>query len=229
MASNPVSDEVVGPPVGARSVYVRGADPSLSAKGLRTRSRLIEAARTVFERDGFLEARVADISAEAGVSHGTFYTYFESKTEVFRVVISAVMELVWNSGYTRSESVQLTPRERIERSNRQFVHVYRNHGVMMALQEQVMGYDEGTRALRMEVRHRSVERVQHSIERMQAEGVVRSDVDAHLAAAALVSMVSNFCYFWLVMGEHEYDDETAIAMLTELWCSALHLGQAPPA
>ena len=33
-----------------------------SQKGVRTRARLIDAARVVFERDGFLTARIADIA-----------------------------------------------------------------------------------------------------------------------------------------------------------------------
>src|SRR5580698_7583907 len=50
-----------------------------SAKGRRTRARLLEAAKAVFERDGFLAARISDIAAEAEVSHGSFYHYFDSK------------------------------------------------------------------------------------------------------------------------------------------------------
>ena len=33
----------------------------------------------VFERDGYLEARLTDITAEAHCSTGSFYTYFDSK------------------------------------------------------------------------------------------------------------------------------------------------------
>src|SRR5688500_10413505 len=42
-------------------------------RGRRMRARLLAAAREVFERDGFLDARVTDISAAAGVAHGSFY------------------------------------------------------------------------------------------------------------------------------------------------------------
>ena len=57
-----------------------------SAKGVRTRARLLEAAREVFERLGFLDARVSDIVEAAGLSHGSFYHYFDSKEQVFREV-----------------------------------------------------------------------------------------------------------------------------------------------
>src|SRR4051794_2983245 len=60
----------------------------LTPRGRRTRSALVSAARAVFERDGFVGARVTDIAAHAGVAHGTFYTYFDSKEAVFRDVIA---------------------------------------------------------------------------------------------------------------------------------------------
>lgn len=200
---------------------------SLSPKGRRTRERLAAAARVVFERDGFLDARVADIAAEAGVAHGTFYTYFDSKTEIFRHVVADVMSLVWHVRESTDGSADLSPYEGIERANRHFVRVYRKNGAMLGLMEQAITYDDEIRQLRLAVRERSVERVRRSIERMQAGGSVRLDVDAAYAASALVSMVSNFVYFWLVMGEKDYDDEIVVQTLTKLWASALEMKLDP--
>jgi hypothetical protein len=45
-------------------------------RGQQTRRDITEAARRVFERDGYLDANVDDIVAEAGVARGSFYTYF---------------------------------------------------------------------------------------------------------------------------------------------------------
>jgi len=63
-----------------------------TAKGQRTREELVAAARRVFERDGYFGARVADITAEAGVAHGSFYTYFASRRDVFVAVMREVGE-----------------------------------------------------------------------------------------------------------------------------------------
>ena len=46
----------------------------------------------MFERDGFLDARITDIAATAGVATGSFYTYFTSKEDVFAAVIEEVNE-----------------------------------------------------------------------------------------------------------------------------------------
>jgi AcrR family transcriptional regulator len=199
----------------------------VSAKGRRTRERLLKAARVVFERDGFLDARVADIANEAGVAHGTFYTYFESKPEIFRTVVADVMAQVWYTRDSTDGDLAVPPYEAIERANRQFVRVYREHGAMLGLMEQAITYDKDLRDLRRMVRERSVERVRRSIQRMQDAGTVRNDVDAECASSALVSMVSNFVYFWLVMGEGDYDDERVVQTLTKLWASALEMKLEP--
>ena len=52
------------------------------------------AAKEIFERDGFLDARISDIAEQAGLSHGSFYHYFESKEAVFREVAAEVDELL---------------------------------------------------------------------------------------------------------------------------------------
>ena len=46
----------------------------------------------MFERDGFLDARITDITAAAGVAAGSFYTYFNSKEDVFAAVMDDVNE-----------------------------------------------------------------------------------------------------------------------------------------
>jgi hypothetical protein len=43
-----------------------------SARGTRTRTALVDGARVVFERDGFVAARITDITAQAGVATGSF-------------------------------------------------------------------------------------------------------------------------------------------------------------
>jgi AcrR family transcriptional regulator len=61
-----------------------GADGrALSARGTRTRQRLLEAAEAVFAEHGYHDASVVKITEAASVGQGTFYLYFASKQEVF--------------------------------------------------------------------------------------------------------------------------------------------------
>ena len=56
---------------------------TLSAKGIETRQRLLEAAEQVFGDLGYHDASIVKITEAAGVGQGTFYLYFSSKQEVF--------------------------------------------------------------------------------------------------------------------------------------------------
>jgi AcrR family transcriptional regulator len=66
---------------------VRAEASSLTARGERTRRRLLDAGEEVFGRRGYHEASIADITQGAGVAQGTFYLYFDSKRELMRAVV----------------------------------------------------------------------------------------------------------------------------------------------
>ena len=65
-----------------------GADGrELSARGIETRGKLLEAAEQVFGDLGFHEASIVKITEAAGVGQGTFYLYFATKKDVFDELI----------------------------------------------------------------------------------------------------------------------------------------------
>lgn len=58
-----------------------------TARGQKTLRRLIEAAAIEFGERGYHDAAITGITQRAGVALGSFYTYFESKEEVFRALV----------------------------------------------------------------------------------------------------------------------------------------------
>jgi AcrR family transcriptional regulator len=56
-------------------------------RGRKTVRKLLEAAAQEFGQRGYHEAAITGITARAGVALGTFYTYFESKEELFRALV----------------------------------------------------------------------------------------------------------------------------------------------
>jgi AcrR family transcriptional regulator len=58
----------------------------LRARGQRTRAALLRAGAEVLPARGYHETRVDDIVEAAGVSHGTFYRYFDSKDDFFKAL-----------------------------------------------------------------------------------------------------------------------------------------------
>lgn len=57
-------------------------------RGRRTREKLLQAAEIEFGEKGFHEAAVSGITYRAGVALGSFYTYFESKEEIFKALVT---------------------------------------------------------------------------------------------------------------------------------------------
>ena len=67
-----------------------GRAARIAARREEVRQGLLEAARQVFEELGYHPARVSDITSRAGVSHGLFYNYFDSKQDAFRELAETV-------------------------------------------------------------------------------------------------------------------------------------------
>ena len=61
-------------------------DAALPSRGQKTRQLLLDAGTMVLPARGYHDARVDDIVEAAGVSHGSFYRYFDNKEEFFRVL-----------------------------------------------------------------------------------------------------------------------------------------------
>jgi AcrR family transcriptional regulator len=59
-----------------------------TARGERTMRKLLNAALDEFGERGFSEGSIVGITQRANVALGTFYTYFDSKEDVFRELVS---------------------------------------------------------------------------------------------------------------------------------------------
>lgn len=59
-----------------------------TVRGKRTREKLLQAAEIEFGHKGFHDGSVSGITYRAGVASGTFYTYFESKEEIFQALVA---------------------------------------------------------------------------------------------------------------------------------------------
>ncbi len=52
---------------------------------------ILDAALSVFVTKGFASSRLDDVAAEAGISKGTLYLYFDNKAELFKEVVRQVL------------------------------------------------------------------------------------------------------------------------------------------
>jgi TetR/AcrR family transcriptional regulator, transcriptional repressor for nem operon len=55
----------------------------------RTRAKIVESARKLFNRHGFEQVSIDTIMSEAGLTRGGFYNHFESKDELYAAAVAS--------------------------------------------------------------------------------------------------------------------------------------------
>jgi AcrR family transcriptional regulator len=81
-------------PVMRRALQPDNVPHASNAAGRRALQTLLEAGRDRFVARGYHRTRVDDIAAAAGVSHGAFYHYFESRDQFAQVLAARAMRTV---------------------------------------------------------------------------------------------------------------------------------------
>jgi len=58
----------------------------------KTRARIVEAARILFNRDGFAEVTIDQVMASAGLTRGGFYNHFRNKEELYAEAVASFLD-----------------------------------------------------------------------------------------------------------------------------------------
>lgn len=183
-------------------------------RGRRTRAALLDAARQAFEQRGFDDCRMNDIADAAGVSHGTVYTYFDSKEEILGDVVDELLVELQDDLRTSASD----PMARIGEANRRYLRAYHDNNRLLAVVEQAaVTYPElGERLVAF--RQRYHQRVTTALRRLQEQRRVSEHLRPDVAATALCAMVEGFSRYWDGPLTDDID-----ATLTRLWVNALSL------
>ncbi|MEU1981716.1 TetR/AcrR family transcriptional regulator [Nocardia sp. NPDC019395] len=186
-------------------------------RGRETRRRLLEAAKEVFERDGFIHARITDICTAAGISHGSFYTYFVTKEEIFTEVADSVeVELLT----TEPAPEDTDPVQRVRLANEHYLRVYGANAKIMSVIHQVSTIDAEVRDIRLQRQNAFAQAIERRIHLLQESGEADTGIEPAYAAQALGGMVAHFTDH-LFNTENDFDLDTATEQLTRIWVNAL--------
>lgn len=86
-----------------------------------TRARIVESARELFNRKGFVDVSIDEIMARAGLTRGGFYSHFKAKEDLF---VEAVMQYMHFDPTTRWEGVYFDRNREGKARARQMVDAY---------------------------------------------------------------------------------------------------------
>ncbi|MHB8464283.1 MAG: TetR/AcrR family transcriptional regulator [Acidimicrobiales bacterium] len=163
----------------------------LTPKAEETRRALLDTALALFATNGYHATSVPDIVQAAGVGHGTFYEYFESRRAI---LLALVAELA--ARRPPSLASERLP-ERIRSEIFWYLSDHVEHLTLSKVWHEASNFDpEIAEARRRERAHR-VERVRRGI----AAANMRPGIDPAVAAAALTAMLEEFAHRWFDEGD----------------------------
>ena len=176
------------------------------------RQELLDAAVRVFAWKGFRAARVGDIAEEAGVAHGLLYHYFDSKDELLETIfhdtwteLLAAMRDVEESAAPAREQLRGVAAILLRswRRDPDLVSVLvREVARSPHLQERLEEVGEAFAAIR------------RMIERGQADGDFRADLDARLASFVFYGALEETLTGWAFGQLPDDDEQVALAEAT---------------
>ncbi len=176
------------------------------------RRLLLDAAVRVFARKGYHAARVGDIAEEAGVAYGLLYHYFSSKEEVLR----SVFRETWRALIATIESVERgedTPREQLRKVAEILIRSWKRDPdlvrvlVLEVTRSQLLAGE-------MDEIVASFSVIQAIVERGQADGSVRGDLDARLASYVFYGAIDELLTGWVLGRLPDSDEDLARAERT---------------
>lgn len=207
------------------------ATTALTPRGQATRAALIRAARFIFERDGFLEARITDIAASADAATGSFYSYFSSKEEIFEAVIDKLNDDEGLHPPTMAFLPQAAPTElvrSIAAHHREYLRHYARNARVMSVMEQVTNINDAFRHHRTEAAQPYMLANAQAIRELQIAGLADPDLEPLHTARSLSTMVSRSAFVAFVLEEEgEETIDVMVATLTRLWLNALRIPADP--
>ncbi|RDI74683.1 Transcriptional regulator [Gaiella occulta] len=197
--------------------------------GAEKRRLILAAAVRVFARDGYHTSRVGDIAEEAGIAHGLLYHYFSSKEEVLETVFRdnwrELLGLI-----RRVEESDEPADEQLRGIAKILLRSWRNDPDLVTVMVREVARSPHLQGQVEEIRE-GFASIQRVIERGQAQGVLRADVDARLASWIFYGGLEELLTGWVLGQLPDGDEEVARAERTiiDVVCGGLTARDTVPA
>jgi AcrR family transcriptional regulator len=205
---------------------VEGERPSgpRSRKGASSRARLIEAAKAVFEEDGFLEARITDIAERAGLSHGSFYHYFDSKEAILSTLFAERWQVMLDAIAEIDRSQEIPARDKLYLVASFIIDSYRHEPELMKviIVEVTRAANSFGREHLAQIRE-AYDMIGQIVASAQRDGAFKTDISADFAALMFYGAIEQLLSGWIfdLLPESEEDFENAKDLVVEAICGGL--------
>jgi TetR/AcrR family transcriptional regulator, fatty acid metabolism regulator protein len=187
------------------------------------RRNILDAAVTVFARQGFHSTRVSDIADEAGVAYGLVYHYFKSKDEVLNELFVERWSLLL-AAIDETDQGGGTPRDKLAAVAAFIVDSYRHEPELMKviIVEVTRAANSFGRTHLPEIR-RAYDGITKIVADGQELGAFRRDIDPAFASMTFYGAIEQLLSGWIfeVIPGSATDFEQAKELVVATICDGL--------
>ena len=179
------------------------------------RNLFIISALSAFEEKGFNNTRIKDITKKANTSVGNFYNYFNSKEEIFEVIISGIAELMiskFRELFIYFKENRIPPISAVKNLFRGYAKIFRaKKETFLIFFEQMGGINIKYRTKRNEIIDNFTDEVEKIIIKLLEYGA--REQNTNISARVWTSTVLGVFTWWIRSG-FELDEKELVNNLT---------------
>lgn len=170
---------------------------NILSKSELKRKNILEAAARVFSEKGYIETSIKNITDEASVAVGTFYTYFENKEQVLVKIYEEIsnMSLKIASNASMDKSDNITKKFTLAMTSAIWVYV-QNKDLSKILLVKSMGINEEFEKKRWEIMNRTNVFLRGMLEHLK-NSHTSNIYDVNVTSILLTQSIYGVISYWL--------------------------------
>jgi TetR/AcrR family transcriptional regulator, fatty acid metabolism regulator protein len=188
------------------------------------RRLILDAAVTVFARQGFHHCRVSDVADEAGVAYGLVYHYFDSKEQILNELFLERWQIMLDAIAEIDRRQEVPVRDKLYMVAGFIIDSYRNEpDLMKVIIVEVTRAANSFGRLHLDKIREAYQGIADIVEGGRAEGSLKNDISSDFAAMCFYGAIEQLLSAWIfdLLPQTEEEFERAKHLVVEAICGGL--------
>ncbi len=202
--------------------------PAPRPRAADKRRLILEAAITVFARQGFHHCRVSDVADEAGVAYGLVYHYFDSKEEILNELFLERWQIMLDAIADIDRLQEVPARDKLYMVASFIIDSYRHEpDLMKVIIVEVTRAANSFGRIHLEKITEAYAGIGGIVESARREGVFKADITAQFAAMCFYGAIEQLLSAWIfdLMPQTEDQFEGAKGLVVDAICGGLEASE----